>query len=134
MSFKVNWLFEFYLFNIAFTVSVIRILKSNFIKAMQKELGNGGSLKNNSNLLTIFGKSHQRCSMQKMYFKISHDLLKNSCEFCKIFKGVSFREHLRTTVSAFYRNDFDSLICNFDNGKDFTIWWKEIQKNHEVNK
>ena len=55
--------------------------------------------------------SHQRCSIKKVFLRISQNaeacnFIKKealaqvfSCEFCEIFKNTFFTEHLRTTTS-----------------------------------
>ena len=40
----------------------------------------------------------ERCSVKKVFLKISHLAQIFACEFCEIFKNTFFTEHLRTTV------------------------------------
>ena len=41
----------------------------------------------------------ERCSVKKVFLKISHLAQIFACEFCEIFKNTFFTEHLRTTAS-----------------------------------
>ena len=36
----------------------------------------------------------QRCSVKKVFLKVSQNLHKTTCEFCDIFKNTFFTEHL----------------------------------------
>ena len=75
----------------------------------------------------LYKSSHRRCSIKKVFLKISQNSQENtcsrvffliklrasnfikketlaqvlSCEFCEIFKNIFFREHLRVTASGF---------------------------------
>ena len=73
----------------------------------------------NLNLEILYRSSHRKCSIKKVFLKISHNSQENnlarvcnfikkealgqvfSCEFCRIFKNTFFKEHLRATASVY---------------------------------
>ena len=51
--------------------------------------------------VSIFHKQPRRCSIKKVFFKISRNLQVFGCEIWEIFNKNFFKEHLRTTASDF---------------------------------
>ena len=70
--------------------------------------------------------SHRRCSVKKLFLKISQCSQENtfvgvsvfSCESCEIFKNTYFEEHLRTTAfGSSYRNKSPDSIVKVESCK-----------------
>ena len=42
---------------------------------------------------------YRRCSIKKLFSKISQYSQENNCEYCEIFKNTYFEEYLQTAAS-----------------------------------
>ena len=74
--------------------------------------------------INAFRNSHQRCSIKKLFLKISQYSQKNTCsgvsfEYCEIFKSAFFGEHLGTDAFLCFPISYRNFLCYFR--KDFNF-------------